>query len=481
MTPRIVLSLASTLALAALAALAACGQVAADGPDAHVADPADAHLDGDGAVTTEPDAQADAQTTGVASVTVYGENGFTEPGVAVVFHHADGTVVQKLSTDAHGRASAIVDRGDLVSVARTSAQGARQVVTFVGVAPGDELRAGDPGFRASPTPYGTLIVSGIVYPGASSFGVDAGCYDSASLDESGVATLPLYDDGCHAPAATLPLYVQARDGLGNPLAYATRPALAGGGDGAVTLVASDWHTDFASSVISVVNTPTQQTVYPAVFVDNLPGREIFEFPTHVAGSPQPGENVNATVVLPRHLGTGFAHAVTEQLYSGNDQTIRLLAERHASGLPPTLLVDAGRFLPRLLGRALVGTGDAARPRLTWIGEAGLEDADGGVVHTSWYDAAAETSHEWILVVPPGATGVQLPALPESLAAWRPTADAAPDAPALYFVDTTAAGGYDAFRQRVGTYVYYQTARTLLPLLPAGEGELRVTSIDIAGS
>src|SRR5437868_4351717 len=91
--------------------LAACGKVAAEADaglpdgDGHVADPADAHLDGDGAVTLEPD----AQTTGIASVTVFNESGGREQGANVVFQHADGTVVQKLATDAHGRASAIVD------------------------------------------------------------------------------------------------------------------------------------------------------------------------------------------------------------------------------------------------------------------------------------------------------------------------------------------------------------------------------------
>jgi hypothetical protein len=457
--------------------LAACGKVAAEADAGPLADPADAHLDGDGSVTAPPD----AQTTGIASVTVFDEAGAREPGASVVFQHADGTVVQKLATDAHGRASAIVDAGDLVSVVRMTHQGSRQVVTFVGVAPGDELESGDPGHREGATMYGTLTVSGVVYPGASGFGVDAGCFDSASIDESGVATLPLYDDGCHDPARSLPLYVLARDSLGNPMAYATRPALASGASASLALAASDWRTDFTSSVISVVNTPTQVTVYPSIFIDNAPGREIFELYPHVAGSPQPGDNVNATVVLPRDLGTGHDHSVEELIYSGNDQTLRLLAGRHTGGLPPTLIIDGERFLPRLTGRATMGTGDAARPRLTWTSEASLDDVDGGVVHTGWYDAAAETSHEWILVVPPGTTGVQLPALPESLAAWRPGVDATPDAPALYFVDAGAEGGYGFFRQHVGTFIFYQTGRTLLPLLPPGEGELRVTSIDIAGS
>jgi hypothetical protein len=34
---------------------------------------------------------------------------------------------------------------------------------------------------------------------------------------------------------------------------------------------------------------------------------------------------------------------------------------------------------------------------------------------------------------------------------------------------------------VGAFVHYQTARTLLPLLPPGVGDLRVTAIAIAGS
>jgi hypothetical protein len=417
----------------------------------------------------------------VASVTVFDEDGAREPFTSVVFQHADGTLVQKLTTDAQGRASAIVDAGDLVSVVRTPRPGALQVVSFVGVGPGDELTSGDPRRRDNPSQYGTLTVSGVAYPGASSFAVAAGCDDPASLDEAGVATVSLYDGGCHDPAGTLPLYVEARDGLGNPLAYATRPALASGGDGAVALAPSDWHTDFTSSVISVINTADAGPVYPSVFIDNAPGGEVFELAPHVAGSPQPGDTVNATVVLPRHLGTGFDDGVQELLYRGNDQTLRVLLERHDTGLPATGFLDASRFLPRLNGRALVGTGDAARPRLGWTSEASLADTDGGVVRTSWYDGATQSSHEWILIVPPGATSVQLPALPDSLAAWRPGVDAAPEAPSVYFVGVSAASGYDRFRQRVGAYIYYQTARTLLPLLPAGPGELRFTSIDIAGS
>ncbi len=452
----------------------ACGNVSADadaGPDRP-----DARVSDDGHAADQPD----AQTTGIVSVTVYNESGSLEQGASVVFHHGDGTVVQKLSTDAHGIASSVVDAGDLVSVVRTTNQGGRQVMTFLGVKPGDQLRSGDPHIRVNASMYGTLMVSGVVYAGASGFSVDAGCFDGAALDENGVATLPLFD-GCHDPAGTVPLYVQARDSVGRPLAYATRPALMSGGTGSVAIAASEWRTDFASAVISIVHAPTKVTVYPTVFVDNAPGLEVFEFNPQVAGSPQPGDNVNATVVVPRNLGTGYDHSVEEVVYTGNDQTFRLLAARKTGALPASISIDGARFLPYLTGRAAVGTGDAARPRLTWTSEAALDSVDGGMVHTSWYDPVAQASQEWILVVPPGTTSVQLPALPDSLAAWRPGVDASPEAPALYFVEASAIAGYDFFRQHVGTFIFYQTGRTFLPLMPLGEGDLRVTSIDIAGS
>ncbi len=468
--------LAWVLAVSLVAGAAACGAVSADAD----ADPDPLEPDASVPGSDGGDAEPDAQTTGVASVTVHGESGKVEQGVSVVFHHADGTVVQKLFTNVQGRASSVVDAGDLVSVVRTTSQGTLQVVTFLGVKPGDELHSGDPHSRVTTGMYGTLTVSGVVYPGASSFYIDAGCFDGPALDEAGVATLDLYD-GCHAPTGTVPLLVQARDANGLPIAYTSRPALAAGGAGHVTILPSEWRTDFASAAITVTNTPTKVTVYPSVFVDNAPGLETFDFHPLVAGNPQPGDNVNATVVVPKNLGNGHDHAVEEYVYSGNDRTFRLLAGRQSGVLPAALSIDGARFLPYLTGRSATGTGDAARPRLAWTSEGALDLVDGGVVHTAWYDGLAQRSHEWNFVVPPGTTGVQLPALPDSLASWRPTVDATPDAPALYFVESNAIDGYDFFRQHVGAYINYQTGRTMLPLLPLGDGDLRVTSIDIAGS
>jgi hypothetical protein len=136
-------------------------------------------------------------------------------------------------------------------------------------------------------------------------------------------------------------------------------------------------------------------------------------------------------------------------------------------------LDASQHLPRLTANGVVGTGDAARPQLTWASEMPLGGADGGIVMLDWYAETIQRTQEWILIVPPGATEVRLPELPESLAAWRPTADTNLPPPGVMFVESTSIAGYDDLRQQVGWMVFpYQGSS--LTLFGDEDATLRVT-------
>jgi hypothetical protein len=451
----------------------ACGSVSADN-DASPSDQPDADPNAPDADPNAPD----AQTTGPLTVTVYQENGSPQSGVSVVFQKADGSVVQRLMTDGDGEASSTVDAGDQVTVARVTSNNTHEVFTFVGVKPGDHLHTGQPRTTLFDQSYGQLQVQLKAFPGALSYRIDTGCPYSATPDPNLLAKVDLYAV-CHDPNGVVPVYATAYDELGRAIAYEVG-SLGGGGVGSLSM-GDAWRTDFTTASFTVTDTPIESPLYPHVYLDTAPAPETWSFDPTLPVSPTAGENVNGTAVLPKQLGTGYIYDVEQYYYAGVQTQYRLLSQRKSGAIAASLALDGDDLLPYITGRGLVGTGDPTRPKLTWTVAASLGGADGGIVQTSWYDGNAQVYHVWSLAVPPGATEVKLPALPDSLADFRPTADLAPREPDVVVLDSDALAGYDAFRQVARSYPY-AGGNVFRPLAGAGNNaRLRATYVGIAES
>jgi hypothetical protein len=421
------------LALLVAFALGACGKVSAD---------SDAGADG-----------GEGPSEGQATVTVYDESGLRQSFVDVVFQNAAGEVVQKLSTNAIGQATALVHIGDQVSVTRDTNFGTKQVTTFVGVKPGDQLIAGNPREHArSNEPYGTLNFFVIPLSNASSYAVSTVCEDSITTDAQGLASVSLFDS-CHDPNGNIPVLALAFDAQLHALNYALRPSVPQGGVGTYTMDASEWRSDFASTAISIVNTPTTNEgtrPFPNWLVQTA-GREQQQFIPTIAGDPQPGDNINATALYPKGLGAAFVHTVETYGSIGTVSTYRLIAGRKRTTAPASVSIDANDLLPQVSAREVVGSGDAARPQLTWSFESALDGVDGLIVQLAWDANGGTLFQEWIVIAPPGTTQLKLPALPDSLAGFRPSVDSSLHIPNVVAVDLSSTSGYDAFRNRVGWF------------------------------
>jgi hypothetical protein len=396
----------------------------------------------------------------------------------VVFQHADGTVVQRLDTDDNGEATSTVDAGDMVTVARISHDNYNELFTFVGVKPGDHLHTGFPRSVLFENAYGDLSLKIAPFQGAVLYLVDTGCAFTASANADGVATVTLYPT-CHEPDGNIPVYVQAQDDQGRVIAYASL-TLPGGGVGSHQLEANQWRTDFATTAISVTHSPAESALFPHVYLDNQPLPERFSFDPTLPVSPMPGENVNGTAVLPKGLGTGYVHDVEQFYYNGPIMQYRLLSQRKAGTIPASIAIDGTQLLPYLTGRNLVGTGDPTRPKLTWTTAASLAGTDGGLVQTGWFDPSNKRYHQWTFSVPPTATEVQLPALPDSLAEYRPTVDVGPRDPDAVFFEADGVAGYNAFRQVVRSYTY-PNGTVFRAVLGDGDLKVRATYVGEAGS
>ena len=449
-----------------------CGAVSSD-TDADPNRP-DAKRADDGGIVDEPD----AQTTGLLTVTVYNEYGSGDTSASVVFQKADGTVVQRLPTDANGEATSTVDAGDLVTVARINYNGDNELFTFVGVKPGDHLLSGYPRTVLANSSYGEVSAKLAPFDGAAFYRVDTGCLYIDDADAEGNALVGLYEQ-CHDPTGNIPLYAYAMDSQGRLIAYATR-TLANGGAGSIQIDASEWRTDFATTSISVTNSPAESALYPHLYVDNQPLPERFSFDPTLPINPQPGENVNGTAVLPKGLGTGYVYDVEQFVYTGQNTQYRLLSQRKSGTVPASIAIDGAQLLPYLTGRNLVGTGDPQRPKLTWAAAASLAGTDGGIVQTGWYDNANQRYHVWSFSVPAAATEVQLPALPDSLAEYRPSVDVGPREPDVVFIDADGVAGYDAFRQLVRSYTY-ANGTVFRAVLGNGDLKVRATYVGQANS
>ena len=125
---------------------------------------------------------------------------------------------------------------------------------------------------------------------------------------------------------------------------------------------------------------------------------------------------------------GFADFVQSEIGNGVSGGFAMIATRApaptANGAT-TMDVDQLASIPLVSGMAVDAT-DAARPGITWTGTSSpLTTATALVANLSWNGTDPEggfQSGNWAVVAAAGSqTGVQMPALPASLAEWAPIA------------------------------------------------------------
>jgi hypothetical protein len=407
------------------------------------------------------DALIDAPSTDVSVVVT--NIGVSRPDVEVVFHDADGAILGIAKTNAEGKATWSGASPTMVTALLGNDE-FRQLLTWVGVKPGDVLNVDDlitdwKLGRYTLTTKGTLSDAGANYFGLNVNGCQGG---SVSIPMGHVTVNP----GCTRPQNTFT--ISAASGskfVGHAYAKNIPPMTDGG---AVSVQMSDWLAPTPGHV-SVVNA----TLPPGEVAQPL----LFEI-ANGNGLLRGGESDSALGTATFSLIPGFADALQGgfDISTNNGAARRAVEKRVPSG---DITVDFANALPEILNVQLDVT-ELMRPAVKWSSVTSLAVADGGMIRLPFSGGWGQQWRAWNFIVPPHATSVKAPILPDSAAPWLPPAPEASatefDPPRVFFLESDTLAGYDDVRQRGAVLVPPSSrvapeARVVLPT----DGNLRFTS------
>jgi hypothetical protein len=420
------------------------------------------------------DSGLDAADTGPLPVTVFvTSHGKPVTGIPVVAHDGAGAVLATNTTGADGKATFIGVQPSMVSALLGNAAstfGGHEIVTWLGVQPGDIILAQD--VELGGAPVGIYEVS---IPNA----LDGGNFYNGYVGACGGSGPPLpfqiyMTYPCVRPSNSV--LVSGYDTNGGLLAYASKraaPAIAT--DGGVTPVAVGAWTAPSTTNVIVSNVPPNGG---SGFAHLYEIADDNGYDNQTAGLPDGSATPFATA-------TGFADALQggirfqPNLVSGSTLTV---SKRTA--VAPTLTVDFATALPSI-SDATLDTTDVSRPSVTIQATGSLTTTDGGVFFLAYYPPGADFPDTWVFVTPPGTTTVKAPSLPASAAPWLPKA---PDGgqggtsfrePYVFFLETDTLPSYNEFRQGAGLLVPYGGAGTESKIILPKNGNLRITSFEVA--
>jgi hypothetical protein len=350
-------------------------------------------------------------------------------GVSVYAVQPSGTAGATGQTDSNGK---VVLDGVLPGASITAVYMADatdyQVVTVVGVKPGDTITLGD--LYALAPAGGNTGVLNVTFPsvtGATSYQVYSPCNST-----SGAASPIALPESCVLPSANLVLI--AADATGNTLAGGVIKSApyTDGQTAALTAWSPVPSGGFTVSISGLIADVTQAGLWGDMVVDG--GAYVFDRGQTI--SPLTGGAASANFQLP---GAGDRTSVGATLYRtkyGDQETYSNVAPTATSATLPA------PGLPWLGSRQL----DASGQTVAWL-QFGSGAYDGGFANIQWSRTVATTTtqYNWNILVPPG----------QSSFAWgTPTAALAPYVPAaadtfnqfhVQLVDLSSATDYDQLR------------------------------------
>lgn len=445
------------MALLAATALVACETETSDGPGPSFGvDGSTSPFDGSGLDSATPsDGSApDAAAAGQVTVRISDRSG-PRASVRVVFHDASGAVLETKLTGADGKATS---SGALPAMASALvARGTdRDIVTWTGLEAGDELALRElvPGSLLGqydvtlPGPFG----------GATSYDVRAG--DCSAFTEGTSALLDLYPGCVSQQGAVL---ARASDLAGATLAHAFKKGATYPTDGGALAVA-----------MGAWQTPTNVTVNATGLGPSGADAELVEIADGIGFRSFEQTLEESSTAFATATGFSDAHQASLLLYP-QPGAKQIVARRAAPAA--TIALDAAQALPPITATAISG-GSARRPVLTWTSSS-TAAADGGLVRVRFF-GPQDASYHWTFVIPPGATTVTAPAMPDEANAFLPTAiDGGPtdfESPEVVFVESDVIPSYAVFRRQQGTLIGLETsfAGFSLPAMPMN-GTYRATA------
>ncbi|MCA9675306.1 MAG: hypothetical protein KC464_09750 [Myxococcales bacterium] len=420
-------NLGTLLAIAALSC-AACGEVqqfADAGGD-------DTTID----ASTAPDAAPDAVQQGSVSVTTLTRccNDMPDqpkPGVDVFVTGPDGAPGDRGQSNAAGQLTLDVTAGDSVTGLYLMAPNGNELITYMGVKPGDSFTFGEKFSTAQGNPIGDFTVS---WPnlGANinSYSIRYPCGGTGTGNTTLQATFTEYDS-CHV--SPMDILFMAYDTNGTLVRWGLLNDVNFVAGGSAALGA--WQSP-GSIQLSVSGLPSVVTQVQIQAQGMLNGGNS-SFYASASGAPvngglsqtQPwttgGDGIMAIALLGRNGNFGFQEFI--------------------KSLPATSTTVSFASPPLLpwLGQTVT---NSASGQVDWIqdGELGPGDADATVFILSWNDG--NTTHRWNVVAPPGIRELRLPRLPAQLAQYAPPSGVNINVNGG-ILQLSADDGYDDFRAR----------------------------------
>jgi hypothetical protein len=361
-----------------------------------------------------------APSAGPVEVTVQ-QRTSTEPasGVTVVFHDASGAVLSTSVTDAAGKARGDIPSGGQITVARPD-----DLLTIAGAEPGAMyLVPGIPEGRQLPLGQATITTPGALTgaPAGATYHLSVGCSTQSFAAAAGSVEISVFP-ACPAKNGTVHVVARVLDDEGALLAFSTVAATAAAGDWTATLPA--W-TSADGLTVTVTGGPagTESVATELAFV--LDGHVYLG-----ATASTPGTSGTFAFPVDNAAVDAFRVTISASFANGYATTTTIAAPT------ATQTVALGGLLPRLTA---VDVSGGVRAELSF-GGGSFADSDGGIATFGW-----EETSTWRVIVPPGtASPITLPALPDQLAALRPSEDQ--DAPLLSFWESTGIDAYPAFVQ-----------------------------------
>lgn len=358
---------------------------------------------------------SDEPWTGTARITVSDPGGSLQPGVDVVFHAPDGSVVAHVQTDGSGSASATIEAGALVTVAR-SYSGIWDLVTVAGLEPGDAL-------VLAPFPsiyYGGTVVgsASVTYPGAlegaDQYSVILGCNSSDWQYTPDPQTVQLIS-WCGDAVDAVGIASSAADGT---IGWATAlgvPVTGTAPDRSATIALGAWRTALAALRLTLDDPPADAA---GVYASLTPRRNGFLwYSTANAQSQTLAPPASASVAIPFAgdlFTSGRLEVRLDYAWSGSGLDAGLLLSNETS-LADRAIDLAAEFLPRVSAMTLVegATGWEA----SWTVAARDPRIDATFLGVTWGEISEQ--RRWSVLLPPGRTRFRFPALPDALAEFLP--------------------------------------------------------------
>lgn len=382
-------------------------------------------------------------------------------GAVVVVHDSAGDPTSWITTNAAGRAAAVVPGGGMITALLQDGDD-RYRVTFLGVEAGDELTFTSP--RWTSVAAGTAFVTIAPYAGAAVYVIEDACSSVYTANVSQPIAIEVRTS-CQSADGTFHLLVTALDDVGEPLAASRLRDLTWTDPMNITM--PDW-SPMAGLAVTASNAPPA-TVGVLLQVGYDANGVLFPGPSEGA-LVEPGQGATLSVAyapgfgdrLQTQLGVMFGTSVED--LAGASMMITRAAEP-----PAARTVDlTADFLPRLSPPTL-DIAEPGRPAATWIAARELSGADGGAITFEWEEAASR--EEWVILVPPDVTlPVRVPALPNGLAGWAPPAAATFDDGRILFIDADWVAGWDALRAELGVAFAFRGEQ----VMPAADATMRVT-------